>query len=108
MIVDEVQTGLGGAGKMWAHEHWNLDSNNAPDIVTFAKKCQLGGFFFKDKLEVEGSYRLFNTWLGEPTKLVLLSTIIDVIKRDNLLEQTTNVGNTILNGLKDLANGMHT
>jgi 4-aminobutyrate aminotransferase/(S)-3-amino-2-methylpropionate transaminase len=37
-IVDEVQTGLGATGKIWAHEHWGL--SDPPDIVTFAKKCK--------------------------------------------------------------------
>lgn len=36
MIVDEVQTGLGATGTLWAHEKWNLDT--PPDAVTFSKK----------------------------------------------------------------------
>jgi 4-aminobutyrate aminotransferase/(S)-3-amino-2-methylpropionate transaminase len=36
MIVDEVQTGVGATGTMWAHEKWNLDT--PPDAVTFSKK----------------------------------------------------------------------
>ena len=36
-IVDEIQTGM-GTGKIWAHEHWNLDT--PPDIVVFSKKMQ--------------------------------------------------------------------
>ncbi|MDR2844814.1 MAG: aspartate aminotransferase family protein [Puniceicoccales bacterium] len=38
-ICDEVQCGLGRAGKMFAYEHWNLD----PDIVTMAKTLS-GGY----------------------------------------------------------------
>jgi 4-aminobutyrate aminotransferase/(S)-3-amino-2-methylpropionate transaminase len=37
MIVDEVQTGLGATGTLWAHEKWDLDT--PPDAVTFSKKC---------------------------------------------------------------------
>ena len=40
-LVDEVQTGGGPTGKMWAHEHFNL--REAPDIVTFSKKMLTGG-----------------------------------------------------------------
>ena len=36
MIVDEVQTGVGATGTLWAHEKWNLDT--PPDAVTFSKK----------------------------------------------------------------------
>lgn len=43
LLIDEVQTGGGPTGKMWCHEHFNLPS--PPDIVTFSKKMQLGGYF---------------------------------------------------------------
>ena len=43
LIIDEVQTGGGPTGKMWCHEHFNLAS--PPDIVTFSKKLQTGGFY---------------------------------------------------------------
>ena len=46
-IVDEVQTGMGATGKLWSHEHWELDT--PPDIVTFAKKAQISGFFANEK-----------------------------------------------------------
>lgn len=43
LLMDEVQTGGGATGKMWCHEHFDLDG--PPDIVTFSKKMQLGGYF---------------------------------------------------------------
>ena len=43
MIVDEVQTGIRATGKNWAHEYWELSS--PPDIVTFAKKAMVSGFY---------------------------------------------------------------
>jgi 4-aminobutyrate aminotransferase/(S)-3-amino-2-methylpropionate transaminase len=54
-IVDEVQTGGGTTGKMWAHEHWELEQ--APDIVTFAKKAQIAGFFSGPKMRPKEGYR---------------------------------------------------
>ena len=39
-LLDEVQTGGGPTGKMWAHEHFDLPE--APDIVSFSKKMQTG------------------------------------------------------------------
>lgn len=43
LLIDEVQTGGGATGKFWCHEHFQLDS--PPDIVTFSKKMQMGGYF---------------------------------------------------------------
>lgn len=49
LLIDEVQTGGGPTGKMWCHEHFNLDS--PPDVVTFSKKMFLGGFFHSKELK---------------------------------------------------------
>jgi len=46
LIVDEVQTGVGGTGTFWCHEQWDLHS--PPDFVTFAKKMQSCGFYMRD------------------------------------------------------------
>ena len=45
-MLDEVQTGCGATGKMWAHEHFNLDE--PPDLVSFSKKMLTGGFYFRE------------------------------------------------------------
>lgn len=47
-ICDEVQTGLGATGKFWAHEHWG---DVEPDIVTWSKKFQVGGFHAKPEFK---------------------------------------------------------
>ena len=54
MIVDEVQTGIGATGKYWAHEHWNLDT--PPDIVSFAKKAVVCGFYLNKKMRAHYLY----------------------------------------------------
>src|SRR4029077_7291022 len=41
MIVDEVQTGVGRTGTLWAYEHFARDGADAPDIMTLGKG--LGG-----------------------------------------------------------------
>lgn len=38
-IVDEVQTGLGLTGKMWAYEHMDV----LPDVLSFGKRTQVCG-----------------------------------------------------------------
>lgn len=46
-LIDEVQTGGGPTGKMWCHEHFDLETS--PDIVTFSKKMQTGGYYLKSE-----------------------------------------------------------
>lgn len=102
LLIDEVQTGGGPTGKLWCHEHFNLDT--APDVVTFSKKMQLGGYFHTDDLKPPQPYRVFNTWMGDPGKLLLLETVLNVIKRDSLLENVTRVGNKLKDGLHQAQN----
>ncbi|XP_077979924.1 4-aminobutyrate aminotransferase, mitochondrial-like [Glandiceps talaboti] len=99
-IVDEVQTGCGASGKFWAHEHWNLPS--PPDIVCFSKKMLTGGVFYSDKLGVGSGFRIFNTWMGDPSKVILLEKVVQTIKRQNLLESTKETGDYLLEKLEEL------
>lgn len=100
LLIDEVQTGGGPTGKMWCHEHFNLES--PPDIVTFSKKMQLGGFYMRDELRPQEAYRVFNTWMGDPGKVVLLQGILEVVKNDNLLSVVKKSGEKLLKGLIEL------
>lgn len=42
-IVDETKTGVGATGKMWAHEHWYL--NTPADLVTFGGRAGISGYY---------------------------------------------------------------
>ncbi|KAK6637950.1 hypothetical protein RUM44_008373 [Polyplax serrata] len=102
LLIDEVQTGGGPTGKMWCHEHFNLDS--PPDVVTFSKKMFLGGFYHTQDLRPKHPYRIFNTWMGDPSKLLLLEAVVSVIKRENLLSLVQRTGDILLKELKALQN----
>ncbi|XP_055844141.1 4-aminobutyrate aminotransferase, mitochondrial [Episyrphus balteatus] len=97
LLIDEVQTGGGPTGKMWCHEHFNLES--PPDVVTFSKKMQIGGYFHSDEFKPNEPYRVFNTWMGDPSKILLLQEILKVIKEDNLLDQVARTGKVLKSGL---------
>lgn len=102
MIVDEVQTGVGATGKMWAHEHWNLTL--PPDMVTFSKKFQAAGFYFANPdLQPKLAYRQFNTWCGDPSKAIVARTIYEEIKKNSLVESTAKVGNYIYKNLESIS-----
>ncbi|KAK1877835.1 4-aminobutyrate aminotransferase mitochondrial [Dissostichus eleginoides] len=98
--VDEVQTGGGTTGKMWAHEHWGLE--DPADIVSFSKKLLTGGYYYKDEFQADKAYRIFNTWMGDPSKNLILSEVLNVIRRENLLEEVTRSGKALMNGLFEL------
>ena len=78
-IVDEVQTGAGATGTFWAYEQWELQ--NPPDFVTFSKKMQTGGYFSKREFRPQETYRIFNTWMGDPSKMIQLEAFLDTYQQ---------------------------
>ncbi|XP_023288245.1 4-aminobutyrate aminotransferase, mitochondrial isoform X2 [Orussus abietinus] len=104
LLIDEVQTGGGPTGKMWCHEHFNLDS--PPDLVSFSKKMQIGGYYHIEEFRPKQPYRVFNTWMGDPSKLILLESILDVIFKEDLLTRVSRVGNYTLKQLIEFQNEM--
>ncbi|CAI7659231.1 unnamed protein product [Penicillium discolor] len=102
LIVDEVQTGFGATGKLWAHEHWALPS--AVDIVTFSKKAQTAGYFFShENLRPNKAYRQFNTWMGDAARIIICNAVIDEILSKKLIEKTAQVGMVLYDNLATLA-----
>jgi len=99
-IVDEVQTGCVASGTFWAHEAWDLDT--PPDMVTFAKKMQVAGYYYTDALQVTQPFRIFNTWMGDSAKLHQLAAVLDVIEEDGLIYNTRRAGAALLDGLATL------
>lgn len=89
-ICDEVQTGGGVSGKWWAHEHWGLET--PPDIVTFAKKMQSAGFYYRSDMNNNWGPTIFNTFVGDPARLVLLEQVLNVSDDYNLTENARLVG----------------
>ena len=68
LIFDEVQTGLGATGTMWAYEQTGV----VPDVISFGKKTQVCGMMSTRRIdEIESnvfhvSSRINSTWGGEP------------------------------------------
>ena len=40
-------------------------------------------------------YRIFNTWMGDPGKVIMLQAVLDVIRREDLLENTRVTGDVL-------------
>jgi 4-aminobutyrate aminotransferase/(S)-3-amino-2-methylpropionate transaminase len=100
-IVDEVQTGCAVSGTFWAHEAWGLD--DPPDAVTFSKKMQIAGYYTKADLVPQQAYRVFNTWMGDPSKLLMLEAVLECVAKDGLVENAAVTGEYMQKGLNALA-----
>ncbi|XP_064390106.1 4-aminobutyrate aminotransferase, mitochondrial-like isoform X2 [Halichondria panicea] len=99
-MVDEVQTGCGGTGYMWAHEAWDLPE--PADFVTFAKKMQIGGFYYTSERRTNEAFRIFNTYVGDHMRTVVLGAIVNEMTKRQLLGQVKETGEVLLTGLQKL------
>src|SRR5699024_5451956 len=107
LIFDEVQTGIGITGKMWAFEHFTAK----PDIISFGKKTQVCGVLAnKEKFDeipqnvFRESSRINSTFGGNFVDMLRFQLTLEVIEKENLVENAKNVGDYLLNGLQKLAN----
>jgi 4-aminobutyrate aminotransferase/(S)-3-amino-2-methylpropionate transaminase len=84
LVFDEVQTGWGATGRVWAHEHFDLPC--PPDVVTWAKKAQNGVLFVSEELATFfQEERKFNTtWEGDSAGMVRLLAKIDALDLDEV------------------------
>lgn len=100
-IVDEVQTGVGATGHMWAYEAWGLET--PPDMVSFSKKALCGGYYFQDSFAPAQGYRIFNTWMGDAPRLLQFKAVIETIKKDELIDRVKVVGEKLMAVLNQAA-----
>ena len=106
LIYDEVQTGVGITGKMWAHQLFN--SSTRPDIICFGKKTQICGIFSGKRVdEVENnvfheSSRLNSTWGGNVVDMVRISLYLEIMEKEDLVNQAATNGDYLLAKLHDI------
>lgn len=105
LIFDEVQTGIGITGKMWAFQHLSV----VPDVISFGKKTQVCGILAsKEKLnEVENhvfaeSSRINSTFGGNFIDMLRFQLVLEIIEKENLLENVQKQGDFLLKGLQNL------
>ena len=106
LIYDEVQTGVGVTGKMWAHQLFN--SSARPDIIGFGKKMQICGIFASERVdEVENnvfheSSRLNSTWGGNVVDMVRITLYLEIIAAEDLVNQAATNGDYLVAKLHDI------
>jgi L-lysine 6-transaminase len=99
LVFDEVQTGWGMTGRLWAHELFDLPC--PPDVVTWAKKAQNGILFVSEALATffQEEKKFNTTWEGDSGGMVRLLALLDHLD----LEQVRRTGDLARRGLETLA-----
>jgi 4-aminobutyrate aminotransferase-like enzyme len=99
LIFDEVQTGWGMTGRLWAHELFELPC--PPDLVTWAKKAQNGVLFVSEALATffQEEKKFNTTWEGDSVGMLRLLVLLDKID----LDQVRRTGEYARSGIEALA-----
>lgn len=104
-IADEIQSGMGLTGKMWAMQHTDV----MPDIIVFGKKSQVCGIIAGPRIDevqknvFEESSRINSTFGGSLTDMVRCTRYLEIIEEENLLQHTADMGELMLSNLESIA-----
>jgi 4-aminobutyrate aminotransferase / (S)-3-amino-2-methylpropionate transaminase / 5-aminovalerate transaminase len=96
LVVDEVQTGFGRTGKLFAIEHYGIE----PDLITIAKSIAAGlplsGVLGKAEImDAPGDSAVGGTYVGNPVALAAAVAVLDVIDEEGLIERAAQLGETM-------------
>ena len=103
LIVDEIQTGFGRTGKMFATEHYGLD----PDLMTVGKAISnglpLSGVIGKKTImEKVAPGSIGGTYGGNPVACAVASKVIEIMKRDDIPRRAERLGNLARRRLEEM------
>lgn len=101
-IDDEVQSGIGRTGRMFAIEHHGVE----PDIVTSAKSLggglPIGAMIFRKELDYPYKGPHSNTFGGNLVSVAAAQAVLTVIEKEHLLENAKTQGAYLMKRLQDL------
>jgi predicted acetylornithine/succinylornithine family transaminase len=103
LILDEVQTGFGRTGKMFAYENYNIQ----PDILVIAKSLgggmPIGAIVANDEISnVFAPGMHGSTFGGNAASCAAAIAVIDYIKDNDLIRRSADLGSYLLKGLKKM------
>jgi len=103
LVFDEIQSGLGRTGRMWASEHWETMT----DIMCLAKGIAGGvpmgvTLVRPDILYVMKKGEHSSTFGGNPLACAAGTATLQALTQDGLVENAKNMGEKFLRGLNDL------
>jgi len=96
LVADEVQTGFGRTGRMFAMEHFGVE----PDLITVAKSIAAGlplsGVIGRAEI-MDGPHAgaIGGTYIGNPVAQAAALAVLDVFEEESLLERAVAVGDEI-------------
>ena len=102
LVVDEVQTGFGRTGKMFAIEHYGIE----PDLMVVAKSIAAGlplsGVLGKAEImDAPGDSAIGGTYVGNPVAQAAALAVLDVFEDEGLVERANALGETIRSRMLD-------
>lgn len=102
LIADEVQTGFGRTGKMFAMEHYGV----VPDIMTMAKALgngvPIGCFSTTDEIASSFTRPSASTLGGNPVSAVTALAVLEYIENEQLVKRAKKLGDMLRSGLEEL------
>jgi 4-aminobutyrate aminotransferase / (S)-3-amino-2-methylpropionate transaminase / 5-aminovalerate transaminase len=95
-VVDEVQTGVGRTGKMWAIEHHGVE----PDLMAVAKSIAAGLPLSAvvgraEIMDAPAESAIGGTYVGNPVAQAAALAVLDVVEEEELVERAVAIGDTI-------------
>ncbi len=95
-VVDEVQTGFGRTGRLFATEHYGIEA----DLMTVAKSIAAGlplsGVIgAAEIMDAPGDSAIGGTYVGNPVAQAAALAVLDVIEEENLVERAAQLGETM-------------
>jgi 4-aminobutyrate aminotransferase len=102
LVADEVQSGIGRTGKMFAIEHWDVQ----PDIVTLAKAIASGlplsAMIAREEVMTWPAGAHGSTMGGNPVSCAAAQATLDVIEEEHLLANAVTMGARLSGRLREL------
>jgi 4-aminobutyrate aminotransferase/(S)-3-amino-2-methylpropionate transaminase len=92
-VADEIQSGMGRTGKMFAIEHWGVE----PDMITVAKSLAAGMPLAavvgkQEIMDSVHSWGLGGTYGGNPVSCAAALAVLDIFEEENMLAKSVALG----------------